>query len=73
LAAGIGAEASAKRRRRECAMRRLIAKFANDQSGATAIEYCLIASFIALAIVVTVQGIGPQLDTKFTAVNNSLK
>ncbi|HEV7602580.1 MAG TPA: Flp family type IVb pilin [Bradyrhizobium sp.] len=54
-------------------MRRLIAKFANDQSGATAIEYCLIASFIALAIVVTVQGIGPQLDTKFTAVNNSLK
>jgi pilus assembly protein Flp/PilA len=54
-------------------MRRLIAKFGNDESGATAIEYCLIASFIALAIVVTVQGIGPQLDTKFTAVNNSLK
>lgn len=54
-------------------MRRLIAKFASDETGATAIEYCLIASFIALAIVVTVQGIGPQLNTKFTSVNNSLK
>ncbi|HEV7880072.1 Flp family type IVb pilin [Bradyrhizobium sp.] len=54
-------------------MRRLVAKFFSDDSGATAIEYCLIASFIALAIVVTVQGIGPQLNTKFTSVNNSLK
>jgi pilus assembly protein Flp/PilA len=54
-------------------MRRLVAEFLSDESGATAIEYCLIASFIALAIVVTVQGIGPQLNTKFTSVNNSLK
>jgi pilus assembly protein Flp/PilA len=54
-------------------MRLLIAKFLRDERGATAIEYCLIASFIALAIVVTVQGIGPQLNTKFTSVNNSLK
>jgi pilus assembly protein Flp/PilA len=43
-----------------------------DQSGATAIEYCLIASGIALAIVTIVQGIGPQLNTKFTSINNSL-
>jgi pilus assembly protein Flp/PilA len=57
----------------EAVMRRLVAKFFSDDSGATAIEYCLIASFIALAIVVTVQGIGPQLNTKFTSVNNSLK
>lgn len=54
-------------------MRRLFSKFLNDQSGATAIEYCLIACGIALAIITTVQGIGPQLSTKFTAVNNSLK
>ncbi len=54
-------------------MRRLVSKFLADRSAATAIEYCLIASFIALAIVVTVQGIGPQLNTKFTSVNNSLK
>ena len=54
-------------------MLRLIRKFQNDESGATAIEYCLIASFIALAIVVSVQAIGPQLDSKFTAVNSSLK
>jgi pilus assembly protein Flp/PilA len=54
-------------------MRGLIARFLADQSGATAIEYCLIACGIALAIIGTVQGIGPQLATKFTAVNASLK
>ncbi|HEX7564281.1 MAG TPA: Flp family type IVb pilin [Bradyrhizobium sp.] len=54
-------------------MRRLLLKFLRDESGATAIEYCLIASGIALAIVVTVQGIGPQLNTKFTSINTSLK
>jgi pilus assembly protein Flp/PilA len=54
-------------------MRRLFSKFLNDQSGATAIEYCLIACGIAFAIIATVQGIGPQLSTKFSSVNNSLK
>jgi pilus assembly protein Flp/PilA len=54
-------------------MGRLFSKFLSDQSGATAIEYCLIACGIALAIITTVQGIGPQLNTKFTSVNNSLK
>jgi pilus assembly protein Flp/PilA len=54
-------------------MRRLLFRFLRDESGATAIEYCLIASGIALAIVVTVQGIGPQLNTKFTSINTSLK
>jgi pilus assembly protein Flp/PilA len=54
-------------------MARLVRGFLRDETGATAIEYCLIASFIALAIVVSVQAIGPQLDTKFTSVNNSLK
>ncbi len=54
-------------------MRRLLLRFLSDESGATAIEYCLIASGIALAIVVTVQGIGPQLNTKFSSINTSLK
>jgi pilus assembly protein Flp/PilA len=54
-------------------MRRLFLRFLRDESGATAIEYCLIASGIALAIVVTVQGIGPQLNTKFSSINSSLK
>jgi pilus assembly protein Flp/PilA len=51
----------------------LFSKFLGDQSGATAIEYCLIACGIALAIITTVQGIGPQLSAKFTSINNSLK
>jgi len=52
---------------------RLISKFRTDLSAATAIEYALIAAGISLAIIVTVQGIGPTLNTKFTAVNTSLK
>ena len=52
---------------------RLLAKFLNDESGATAIEYCLIACGIAFAIIAAVQGIGPTLNTKFTGVNSSLK
>jgi pilus assembly protein Flp/PilA len=47
--------------------------FLRDESGATAIEYCLIATGIAFAIITTVQSIGPQLNTKFTSINSSLK
>ncbi len=54
-------------------MRQLFSRFMGDPSGATAIEYCLIACGIALAIIATVQGIGPQLSNTFTSVNNSLK
>jgi pilus assembly protein Flp/PilA len=54
-------------------MQQLISRFLADQSGATAIEYCLIATGIAFAIIATVQGIGPQLNTKFSSVNSSLK
>jgi pilus assembly protein Flp/PilA len=54
-------------------MRRLFSRFLSDQSGATAIEYCLIACGIALAIIGTVQSIGPTLNTKFTSINSSLK
>ena len=54
-------------------MRQLFSRFLDDQTGATAIEYCLIACGIALAIITTVQGIGPQLSTKFSSINTSLK
>jgi pilus assembly protein Flp/PilA len=69
---GIGA-AEAAAPPRESAMRQLIAKFARDESGATAIEYCLIAVGISLAIIAVVQGLGTTLNTRFTSVNNSLK
>jgi pilus assembly protein Flp/PilA len=54
-------------------MRQFFSRFLSDQSGATAIEYCLIATGIAFAIITVVQGIGPQLNTKFTSINTSLK
>jgi pilus assembly protein Flp/PilA len=54
-------------------MRRLFSRFLADQSGATAIEYCLIAAGISIVIVVAVNGIGSNLNTKFTSVNTSLK
>jgi pilus assembly protein Flp/PilA len=54
-------------------VRRLVSKFLADETGATAIEYCLIACGISLAIIIAVQSIGPTLSTKFTAVNSSLK
>jgi pilus assembly protein Flp/PilA len=54
-------------------MWQLFSKFLADQSAATAIEYCLIACGIAFAIIAVVQGIGPQLNTKFTSVDASLK
>ena len=54
-------------------MRKLIAKFLADQSGATAIEYCLIATGISIVIVTVVQGMGTALNTKYTAVSTSLK
>jgi pilus assembly protein Flp/PilA len=48
-------------------------KFLSDESGATAIEYGLIAAGIALAIIAVVNGLGTNLSDKFTSVNNSLK
>ena len=54
-------------------MRQLFEKFLRDESGATAIEYCLIAAGISIVIVVMVGGIGTQLSDKFTLVNTSLK
>jgi pilus assembly protein Flp/PilA len=53
-------------------MRKLLWRFLTDQSGATAIEYCLIASGIALAIATVVQGLGSQVSAKYDAVRAGL-
>jgi pilus assembly protein Flp/PilA len=50
-----------------------IRRFLADESGATAIEYGLIAAGIALAIIAVVNGIGGKLNTKFASINTSLK
>ena len=54
-------------------MKNLIARFVKDESGATAIEYGLIAAGISLAIIAIVNGLGTNLNTKFTSINYSLK
>lgn len=54
-------------------MRQMFSKFLADQSGATAIEYCLIAAGLSIVILAAVNGIGTTLNTKFTSVNASLK
>jgi pilus assembly protein Flp/PilA len=54
-------------------MRRLMTNFLADQSGATAIEYCLIAVGISIVILAAVNGIGTTLNATFTSVNSSIK
>lgn len=50
----------------------MIIKFLKDESGATAIEYGLIAAGISVAIIAVVQGLGSKLNTTFTSVQNAL-
>ena len=50
-----------------------ISKFLTDESGATAIEYGLIASGIALAVIAAVNGTGSKLTGTFTKITSSLK
>ena len=50
-----------------------IRRFLADESGATAIEYGLIAAGIALAIITVVNSLGTTLNAKFTAISTSLK
>jgi pilus assembly protein Flp/PilA len=57
----------------ELHMKNLIARFVKDESGATAIEYGLIAAGISLAIIAVVNGLGSNLNTKFSSINSSLK
>ncbi len=54
-------------------MTKLVARFVKDESGATAIEYGLIAAGISLAIIAAVNGLGSNLNTKFTNLKTSLQ
>ena len=54
-------------------MKNVLKKFFANESGATAIEYGLIAAGIALAIIAVVNGVGTSLNTKFSSINSSLK
>lgn len=53
-------------------MKNLVSKFIKDESGATAIEYGLIAALIAVVIIGTVSTLGGQLDDAFQAVSDEL-
>ena len=54
-------------------MRKLFGRFFKDESGATAIEYGLIAAGIAVAIITVVGGVGTNLNTTFTSVQSALR
>jgi pilus assembly protein Flp/PilA len=54
-------------------MRAKLKAFLYDESGATAIEYGLIAAGISVVIIAAVNGIGTKLDTKFTSISTQLK
>ncbi len=50
----------------------ILNRFAKDQSGATAIEYGLIAGLISVVIITALATIGTKLNTKFTAIGSAL-
>ena len=50
----------------------ILARFLNNEDGATAIEYALLASLIALFIIAAVQTVGTKVSTVFTEVGNGL-
>jgi pilus assembly protein Flp/PilA len=54
-------------------LQRIFWKFLSDESGATAIEYGLIAAGIALAIITVVNSLGTNLNAQFSAINTALK
>jgi pilus assembly protein Flp/PilA len=58
---------------KEWKMANLIARFAKDESGATAIEYGLIAAGISVAIIVVVTNVGTQLNTTFGTIKSKLE
>jgi pilus assembly protein Flp/PilA len=54
-------------------MKTILSRFVKDESGATAIEYGLIAAGISVAIIAVVQGLGTNLKTTFGSVSTALK
>ena len=57
---------------KEQTMKTLVKRFVKDESGATAIEYGLIAAGISVAIITVVQGLGTKLNSTFGSVKNAL-
>lgn len=53
-------------------MSKYVARFLKDESGATAIEYGLIAALIAVVLVTAVTAVGSKLNTTFTKIDNAL-
>jgi pilus assembly protein Flp/PilA len=53
-------------------MKNLLSRFSQDQSGATAIEYGLIAGLIAVVIIAAITTVGTRLSAKFQEVANNL-
>lgn len=53
-------------------MKKLIWRFVHDQSGATAIEYGLIAAGISVAIITVVNSVGKDLQNTFSKTSNTL-
>jgi pilus assembly protein Flp/PilA len=54
-------------------MAQIVSRFCKSESGATAIEYALIAGFVSIVIVAAVQGIGTTLNTTFSKVTGAIK
>lgn len=54
-------------------MKNLFVRFVKNESGATAIEYGLIAAGISVAIIAVVNGLGTTLNAKFTSISSQLK
>jgi pilus assembly protein Flp/PilA len=65
--------ASSRRHSQEANLYQHLVRFLQDRSGATAIEYGLIAAGIAVAIILTVQGLGTSLNATFGSVSTALK
>jgi pilus assembly protein Flp/PilA len=54
-------------------MRKLVLRFVNEETGATAIEYGLIAAGISIAIIAAVNSIGTSLNSTFSSISSQLK
>ena len=67
MLAGVGTTST------EVALKRKFSQFLSDNSGATAIEYGLIAAGIAAAIIVAVNTLGTNVNATFTSISSQLK
>lgn len=53
-------------------MTKLVSRFVQDESGATAIEYGLIVALIAVVIITAVAAVGTNLNTQFGSINSNI-